>query len=192
MKRPKSMKNKFIFRIIICVILSFLLSTLVYARTPYNRRLLPLGDMTYKDYEVNIITNVVNGEVGGIIGNVTIIYPDGEEETADACVLHKIHARVVHNQTNHYLFPDSIKTCVNLYWTPAYASYSYRSSDQWLHCREDVLNSLAFETNVPDNILAATCDPYFADKYDGYKLWAKIKWDTGWVSGTFYYYYWEG
>lgn len=38
----------------------------------------------------------------------------------------------------------------------------------------------------------ATCDPYFADRYPAYRLWAKARWDTGWASGTFYYYEYGG
>ena len=152
----------------------------------------PLPELDYTEGEINMIANAVNGEVGGITGSVTMTYADGTTVEADACLLHKIHARVLDNQVRSDLFPDSLRTCINWYWTSAYTATGWRTSAQWQHCRNDVLLALYGLVEVPDNVLAATCDPYFADKYTGYKLWAKVCWDTGWTHGTFYYYAWEG
>ena len=45
---------------------------------------------------------------------------------------------------------------------------------------------------VPGNVFAATCDANFAGYYPGWYLWARVDWDTGWVSGTFFYYAYGG
>lgn len=156
------------------------------------RPLPPLPELDYTEGEINMIANAVNGEVGGITGSVTMTYADGTTVEADACLLHKIHARVLDNQVRSDLFPDSLRTCINWYWTSAYTATGWRTSAQWQHCRNDVLLALYGLVEVPDNVLAATCDPHFAERYDGYKLWAKVRWDTGWTSGTFYYYQYGG
>lgn len=152
----------------------------------------PLPELDYTESEINMITNVVNGEVGGICGTVTIYYASGETVEADACLLHQIHARVLDNQVRSDLFPDSLRSCISWYWTSAYTSTAWKTSSQWQHCRNDALMALYGLVDVPDNVLAATCDPYFAERYDGYELWAKVKWDTGWTHGTFYYYQYGG
>lgn len=149
-------------------------------------------ELEYTDAELNMIANVVNGEVGGITGTVTIYYASGETVEADGRTLRQIHARVVDNQVHSELFPDSLYWCVRLYWTEAYTRTSWWNNHQWLRCRDDVMAALCGLIDVPHNVLAATCDPYFAERYDGYELWAKVKWDTGWVSGTFYYYQYGG
>lgn len=146
----------------------------------------------YTNAELNMFANTVNGEVGGITGVVRITYADGTEVEEDARMLRMIHARVLDNQVCHELFPDSVSSCLSLYWTAAYTTTGWKSNEQWQRSRDDVLIALATDTNVPNNVLAATCDPHFAERYDGYKLWAKVKWDTGWTHGTFYYYAWEG
>lgn len=171
----------------------WLLTVNAYALSPARPRPLPpLPELDYTESEINMIANVVNGEVGGICGTVTIYYASGETVEADGQTLRRIHARVVDNQVHSELFPDSLRSCISLYWTPSYTATSWRNNVQWLRCREDALAALYGLIEVPDNVLAATCDPYFADKYTGYALWAKVKWDTGWVSGTFYYYQYGG
>ena len=177
---------------IIVVLILFFATLRVFALSPGRPTPLPpLSEINYTDAELNMIANVVNGEVGGITGSVTLTYADGTTVEADAFLLHKIHARVLDNQVRHELFPDSLRTCINLYWTSAYTATGWQTSAQWQHCRNDALMALYGLVEVPDNVLAATCDPRFAERYDGYKLWAKVKWDTGWTSGTFYYYEWR-
>lgn len=164
-----------------------------FALSPARPRPLPEPpELPYSDSELNMITNVVNGEVGGITGTATITYADGSTVDVDACLLHIIHARVLDNQVKSEIFPDSLRTCISWYWTSAYTATGWRTSERWQHCRQDVLFALWGCVDVPDNVLAATCDPYFADRYPTYSLWAKVKWDTGWVSGTFYYYQYGG
>lgn len=164
-----------------------------FALSPARPRPLPaLPELPYSEAELNMMANVVNGEVGGITGTATITYADGSTVDVDACLLHRIHARVLDNQVKSEIFPDSLRTCISWYWTSAYTATGWRSNAQWQHCRQDVLWALWGCVDVPDNVLAATCDPHFAERYDGYKLWVKVKWDTGWVSGTFYYYQYGG
>ncbi len=173
------------------VLIAFVPKT--FALSPARPRPLPKPpELDYTDAELNMITNTVNGEVGGISGAVTIYYPDGAVVEADGQTLRRIHARVVDNQVRHELFPDSLRSCISLYWTPSYTATGWRTSEQWQRCRTDTLMALYGLVDVPDNVLAATCDPYFAERYDGYELWAKVCWDTGWMNGTFYYYAWEG
>ena len=178
---------------ILAVLLLFAVTLRVFALSPMQTTPLPpLNEIPYSDGELNMIANAVNGEVGGITGSVTLTYADGTTVEADACLLHMIHARVVDNQARHDMFPDSVRSCLNLYWTSAYTATGWRSSAQWQHCRQDVLWALYGFVDLPDNVLAATCDPYFADKYVGYRLWARVRWDTGWTHGTFYYYQYGG
>lgn len=181
-------------RRVLCLWLAlWLLTVNAYALSPARPRPLPpLPELPYTESEINMIANTVNGEVGGICGTVTIYYASGDTVEADGQTLRRIHARVVDNQVRHELFPDSLRRCLALYWTEAYTGTGWRSSAQWQRCREDALAALYGLIEVPDNVLAATCDPRFAERYDGYELWAKVRWDTGWVSGTFYYYAWEG
>lgn len=181
-------------RRVLCLWLALCLLTVnAYALSPARPRPLPpLPELDYTESEINMIANVVNGEVGGITGTATITYADGTTVEADACLLHRIHARVLDNQVWSDLFPDTLRTCISWYWSDSYTATGWRTSEQWQRCRTDTLMALYGLIEVPDNVLAATCDPYFADKYTGYALWAKVKWDTGWVSGTFYYYQYGG
>ena len=178
---------------ILAVLILFAVTLKVFALSPAQTiPLPPLPELDYTESEINMIANVVNGEVGGISGTVTIYYADGETVEADGRTLRRIHARVVDNQVRSELFPDSLRRCLALYWTEAYTATSWRTSEQWLRCREDALAALYGLIEVPDNVLAATCDPYFADRYPQYSLWAKVLWDTGWTYGTFYYYQYGG
>ena len=180
-------------RIGACLLALWLLTVNAYALSPARPRPLPPhNEILYTEGELNMMANVVRGEVGGISGTVTIYYPDGTVVEADPCMLHKIHARVVDNQVRSELFPSTVRSCVRQYWSKNYSGTSWRSDAQWKHCRNDVLLALWGFIDVPDTVLAATCDPYFAERYTAYRLWAKVRWDTGWVSGTFYYYEWEG
>lgn len=152
----------------------------------------------YSDAEINMIANVVNGEVGGITGTCVLTYADGSQLWADASVLRGIHARVVDNQVQSGMFPATVSGCVGTYWSTSYTGTGWRESAQWQSCRAAVVEALAGRddtggliaraTVVPENVYAATCDPNFASWYPGYYLWARVDWDTGWYSGTFYYY----
>lgn len=178
---------------ILAVLILFAVALKVFALSPMQTTPLPpLPELPYTEGEINMIANVVNGEVGGICGTVTIYYASGETVDADGQTLRRIHARVVDNQVHSELFPDSLRRCLALYWTEAYTATGWRTSEQWQQCRTDALMALYGLIDVPETVLAATCDPRFAERYTGYKLWAKVKWDTGWVHGTFYYYAWEG
>lgn len=144
--------------------------------------------------DVDLITNVVAHEVGGISGGstyVVITYADGTTYTYNGgCILHKIHARVLQNQANSSLFQSDLSACIKTYWASYLADpwYFSRSNPTWQHCREDVVSALNGEFTIPSNVLAATCDPNFASYYPGYSLYAAVYWNTGWYSGTFYYY----
>lgn len=181
-----------VITIIVVLILTF--ATLrVFALSPdIPTPLPPHNEIPYTEGELNMMANVVLGEVGGITGTATITYADGTVVEADACLLHMTHARVVDNQVRSDLFPSTVRSCVRKYWSKGYSGTGWRSGAQWQHCRNDVLLALYGLVEVPDNVLAATCDPHFAERYTGYGLWAKVKWDTGWVSGTFYYYQYGG
>ena len=144
--------------------------------------------LPYTDGEINIFANIVDGEVGGITGVVTIVYANGTVRKADGYTLRRIHTRVVHNQVRSELFPNTVSRCAALYWSSSYTGTGRRSSERWQSCREYVISALRGFHEVPDNVFAATGDPYFSSRYPAYRLWAKVKWDTGWVSGTFYYY----
>lgn len=156
------------------------------------KKIEPLNDSGYSDADLNTITNVVNGEVGGIVGTVVLTYADGTQLWTDACTLHKIHARVVDNQVKSSLFPSTVQGCVSQCWSWSYTGTDWRSSTQWQHCRQDVVDALTGGISVPSNVYAATCDANFASWYPGYYLWARVDWDTGWYSGTFYYYAYGG
>lgn len=177
----------------LAMLILFLATVRVFALSPAQTIPLPsLPELDYTESEINMIANTVNGEVGGISGTVTIYYASGETVEADGQTLRRIHALVVDNQVRHELFPDTVRQCVALCWSRAYTGTGWRTSEQWQHCRNDVLWALYGFVDVPDNVLAATCDPGFAERYTGYELWAKVRWDTGWVSGTFYYYQYGG
>lgn len=177
----------------LAMLILFIATVRAFALSPAQTiPLPPHNEIPYTEGELNMMANVVLGEVGGITGTATITYADGTVVEADACLLHMIHARVVDNQVRSDLFPDSLRSCISLYWTEAYTGTGWRTSEQWQRCREDALAALYGLIDVPDNVLAATCDPGFAERYDGYKLWAKVRWDTGWTHGTFYYYQYGG
>jgi len=142
----------------------------------------------YSDADVNMIANVVNGEVGGICGTVVLTYADGSQLWTDGSTLRMIHARIVDNQVNSSIFPATVYECVGQCWSWNYTGTGWRESTQWQSCRQAVLDALAGDIYVPDNVFAATCDPNFASYYSGWYLWARVDWDTGWCSGTFYYY----
>ena len=153
----------------------------------------------YSDAEINMIANVVNGEVGGMTGTCVLTYADGSQLWADASVLRWIHARVVDNQVQSGMFPATVSGCVGAYWSASYTGTGWRDSAQWQSCRAAVVEALGGTGDpspsgawVPGNVYAATCDPWFASYYPGYYLWARIDWDTGWRSGTFYYYAYGG
>ena len=147
------------------------------------------GSCGYTDAELNMIANVVDGEVGGIGGAaVTLTYADGSQLYTDGFTLRLIHARVVDNQVRSPMFPTSVSGCVCQCWSPAYTGTGWRDSAQWQSCRQAVVDALAGGIYVPSNVFAATCDPGFSS-YPGWQLWARVDWDTGWVSGVFYYYY---
>ena len=190
--------------VVFILLFSLFLTLPVYAEKPpigedawikpaHEPKVLEETGIGYSDAEINQITNVVNGEVGGIIGTVVLTYADGSQLYTDACTLHKIHACIVDNQVKSSLFPSSVYSCVNQCWSYAYTGTGYNSSAQWQHCREDVAGALQDHFRdgtkmIPSNVFAATCDPYFASCYSGWKLWARVDWNTGWFSGTFYYY----
>lgn len=177
----------------LAMLILFLATVRAFALSPATPiQLPPHNEILYTDAELNMIANVVNGEVGGISGTVTIYYASGETVESDVQILRRIHARIVDNQVRHELFPDTVRQCVALYWSRAYTGTGWRTSEQWQHCRTDALMALYGLIDVPDTVLAATCDPHFAERYTGYALWAKVKWDTGWNHGTFYYYQYGG
>jgi hypothetical protein len=146
----------------------------------------------YSESEINMIANVVSGEVGGITGTCVLTYADGSQLWADASVLRGIHACVVDNQVKSGMFPDSVSGCVGTYWSTSYTGTGWRDSAQWQSCRAAVVEALGGAVCVPGNVYAATCDPWFASYYPGYYLWARVDWDTGWYSGKFYYYAYGG
>lgn len=175
-------RSRKLFSIILFVIICYLSIFIVYAEDDENCL------CGYSDDDINIISNIVNGEVGGICGTVTITYYDGTQLYADACVLHKIHAQIVDNQVNSSMFPDTVYWCAVQCWSSAYSKTGARTSSQWQHCKEDVIEALSSYDRIPSNVFAATCDSKFAQKYGGFYLYARVDWSTGWVSGTFYYY----
>ena len=153
---------------------------------------LPAAEMTgtgYSDSEINMIANVVSGEVGGIAGaSVVLTYADGSQTWTDGYTLRMIHARIVDNQVRSSLFPSSVRSCVGQCWSTGYTGTAWNSSTQWQSCREAVVEALGGGISVPSNVYAATCDSGFASYYPGWRLWARVDWDTGWFAGTFYYY----
>jgi hypothetical protein len=188
-----------LFSVFICAVVCISLMMTVYAHPPIDSEgsledFLTCDDADgnnscpYSDGDINIIARIVNGEVGGICGDVTLTYADGTKLITDACTLHKIHARIVDNQVKSDMFPNSVYKCAKQCWSSSYANTNYSSSSQWQHCREDVLSVFSDNFSIPDNIFAATCDSRFAQKYSGFHLYARVDWDTGWVSGTYYYY----
>ena len=143
----------------------------------------------YSDAEINEITNVVNGEVGGIGGaSVVLTYADGSQLYTDGYALRRIHACVVDNQVRSGLFPSTVDGCVRQCWSWLYAVTNWRTDAQWQSCREAVAEALSGGAGVPSNVYAATCDPAFASYGAGWYLWARVDWDTGWYSGVYYYY----
>lgn len=141
----------------------------------------------YSDADINTITNVVNGEVGGISGTVVLTYADGSQLWTDGFTIRMIHARVVDNQVRSPMFPSTVQGCVSQCWSWSYTGTSLRDSAQWQSCRQAVVDALSGGISVPNNVYAATCDGAFASYYPGWHLWARVDWNTGWYSGTFYY-----
>ena len=94
------------------------------------------------------------------------------------------------SQSSSNIFPSSLSKCISWYWDPSLTSINYynRNNSTWQHCRDDVLDVVLSGGNIPSNVFAATCDPYFATYYPQYSLYASIYWSTGWYTGTFYYY----
>ena len=143
----------------------------------------------YTDAEINEITNVVSGEVGGIGGaSVVLTFADGSQLFTNGYTLRLVHARIIDNQVKSSFFPSTVDGCVRQCWSPAYTGTVWRDSAQWQSCREAVVDAFAGGINVPCNVYAATCDPAFASYAPGWYLWARVDWDTGWCSGEFYYY----
>lgn len=178
---------------ILAVLILFAVTLKVFALSPAQTiPLPPLPELPYTDEELNMMANVVNGEVGSMCGEIVMIFSDGTERTVDGDTIRMIHALVLDNQVHHAAYPDSLRTCISWYWSDGYTGTSWGSSAQWRRCRENVIFALWGFVDVPDGVVAATCDPWFADKYTAYRLWAKVKWDTGWTSGTFYYYQYGG
>lgn len=168
---------KKIFAFIIACLLIATSSGLVYA-----------DSSDYTEEELNIIANTVNGEVGGITGTILITYCDGSQEYVDGSRIRYIHAAVIDNQVKSNLFPNNLRSCVSQCWSTKYLSTSWKSSTQWQTSRTDAIYSLDNCSDIPNNVFAATCDSRFANRYTSFKLWARVDWDTGWYSGTFYYY----
>ena len=152
----------------------------------------------FTEEEIDMITNVVMHEVGGIYDSnsfITITYANGISETYyGTCILHKIHAQVLINQYYSSLFPSSLSKCISLYWDPALTNTNYYSKNNeiWKHCREDVIDVIINGSFIPNNVYGATCDSYFAQTFPGYFLYATVFWSTDWYSGTFYYYQYIG
>ena len=146
--------------------------------------------------QIDMITNVVMHEVGGLSGiNITLVYANGTTiDYSGTNFIHKVHARVLLNQYNSSLFPSSLSKCISYYWASYLANSNYYShnNETWKTCRQDVLEELSSGPIIPNNVFGATCDPYFASYYPGYSLYATIYWNTGWYSGVFYYYQYNG
>jgi len=145
--------------------------------------------------DIDRIANVVTHEVGGICGPdsyVVVTYANGTSVTYyGSCILHQIHAQVLLNQLHSSMFPDTLSSCIRTYWASYLSEPGYYGSanSTWVHCRQDVTDVLmGYTVTIPSNVYAATCDPYFASYYPGYSLYAAVYWNTGWYSGTFYYY----
>lgn len=168
---------KKIFALIMVCLLVFGTSRIAYA-----------DSSDYTDGELNMIANTVNGEVGGITGTILLTYSDGSCEYVDGSRIRQIHAKIVDNQVKSDLFPNSVYGCVSQCWSTGYLGTGWKSSWQWQRAREDTIKSLDDVTDAPNNLYAATCDGRFAQKYSGFYLWARVDWNTGWCSGTFFYY----
>ena len=188
MQKTKQIMEK----LALILLISMLLTISVNALSPAKLIKLEPVDIGYSDEEINIITNVVNGEVGGLCGTIILTYADGSQVYTDGSTIHMIHAKVIDNQVKSSMLPSTVYECVKQYWSSGYTGTAWRNSSQWQECRQDVLKALAGDIDVLDNIFAATCDPYFCQKYTKYELYARVDWDTGWCSGTFYYYTFKG
>ena len=135
-----------------------------------------------------MIANVVNGEVGPMCGTILMTYFDGSQEYVDGTYIRKIHARVLDNQVKSDVYPDTLRSCISRYWSKNYLDPSWGTSEQWLRSRADAVDALDNYMYVPNNLFGATCDSRFDKKYPKFMRWARVDWDTGWNSGTFYYY----
>ena len=179
-------------KIVFCLLALLILASTVSATEYVDIRKKPAQTLGYSDADINTITNVVNGEVGGICGTVILTYADGTQIQGDGTLLRMIHARVVDNQVRSSLFLSTVQGCVAQCWSWSYTGTDWRDSWQWQSCREAVVDALSGAIYVPENVYAATCDASFCAACPGYYLWAAVYWNTGWYSGTFYYYAYGG
>lgn len=144
--------------------------------------------------QIDLVTNIVMHEVGSLYGSniiITMVLADGTTiDYSGTNMIHKIHAKVLLNQYYSSIFPNSLSSCISQYWASylANANYYNHNNSTWKDCRQDVINVLSSGSIIPSNVYVATCDPYFASYYSGYSLYATVYWNTGWYSGTFYYY----
>lgn len=148
----------------------------------------------FSEEEIDMIANVVMHEVGGFYGadlTINAIYADGRNEVySSPNLILRFHAQVLINQYNSTIFPNSLSSCIKNYWARYLANPNYYNHNNltWQYCRQQVLYVLENGCELPTNVFGATCDPYFGSHYTRYSQYAKIKWDTGWKHGTFYYY----
>lgn len=192
---------KKLFTLITIIVLCISLSVTSFARSPIKVEG-KLQDppeeqestsLEYTDSEINEITNVINGEVGGIgSASVILTYADGSQLYTNGFTLRMIHARIVDNQVKSNLFPSTVDSCIKQCWSWNYTSTDWKQSAQWQSCRESVVEALSGGISVPSNVYAATCDAYFSSYAQGWYLWARVDWNTGWYSGVFYYYCYGG
>ena len=140
------------------------------------------------DADINRIATVVCGEVGSMCGNITLTYSDGSKVSVSGDTIRMLHALVVVNQVRSSMFPGTVSGCICRYWSSAYDRPEWRSSSQWQACRQAVINALSGGVYLPSNVFGATQDASFGSRYPGYWKYARVDWNTGWVSGTYYYY----
>lgn len=152
----------------------------------------------FSEEEIDMIANVVMHEVGGFYGTeltINATYADGRDEVySSPNLIFRFHAQVLINQYNSTIFPNSLSNCIKNYWARYLANPNYYNHNNltWQYCRQQVLYVLENGCELPTNVFGATCDPYFDSHYTRYSQYAKIKWDTGWKHGTFYYYQYGG
>lgn len=142
----------------------------------------------FSDADINRIASVVNGEVGSMCGNITLTYSDGSQVSVSGDTIRMMHAMVVVNQYRSSMFPSTVSGCIRTYWSSAYDRPDFRSSAQWQACRQAVINALNGGVSFPSNVFGATQDASFGSRYPGYWKYARVDWNTGYCSGTYYYY----
>lgn len=140
------------------------------------------------DADINRIATVVCGEVGSMCGNITLTYSDGSKVSVNGDTIRMMHAMVVVNQYRSAKFPSTVSGCIRTYWSPSYDNPYWQSSSKWQNCRQAVINALCGGVYLPSNVFGATQDASFGNRYPGYWKYARVDWNTGWVSGTYYYY----